>query len=99
MMVTELRIYTINKGALDEFAKVWCQGVCPLRLRLGSKVDGAWTIKETNQFVWILSYDGPEDWQTKQEEYYNSPERKALRPDPLQLVARIEKYFITPVKA
>ena len=98
IMVTQLRIYTINKGKLDEFVRLWCERVYPLRLKLGFKVDGAWTIKETNQFVWVLRYDGPEEWQTKKEEYYNSPERKALTPDPVQLIARIEQYFVTPVK-
>jgi hypothetical protein len=96
-MVTQLRIYTINKGKLDEFVKAWFKGVYPLRLKLGFKVDGAWTVKATNQFVWILRHDGPEDWQTKQEDYYNSPERKALTPDPVQLIARIEEFFITSV--
>ncbi len=97
-MVSQLRTYTINKGKLDEFVKAWREGVYPLRLKKGFKIDGAWTIKESNQFVWILSYDGPEDWQAKQDQYYDSPERKTLSPDPAQHIARSAEWFISPVK-
>ncbi len=97
-MVSQLRIYIINKGKLDEFVKAWSEGVYQLRLKKGFRIDGAWTIKENNQFVWILSYDGPEDWQTKQDQYYDSPERKALNPDPAQYVGSSEEWFISPVK-
>ena len=48
-------------------------------------------------FVWIVSYDGPEDWEAKQAAYYGSPERAAVEPDPAQHIARAEKYFINPV--
>lgn len=97
-MVSQLRIYTVNKGKLDEFVKVWVKQVCPLRLKQGFKIDGAWAIKDNNQFVWILSYDGPEDWKAKQVAYYDSAERKAMSPDPSQYIARIEEYFITQVE-
>ncbi len=97
-MISQLRTYTINKGKLDEFVKAWSEGVYQLRLKKGFRIDGAWTIKENSQFVWILSYDGPEDWQTKQDQYYDSPERKALNPDPAQYIASSEEWFISPVK-
>jgi hypothetical protein len=97
-MTSQVRIYTINKGKLNEFVKAWNKGVVPLRLRHGFKIGGAWTVKENNQFVWILTYDDPEDWHTKQEVYYNSPERKALDPDPAQYIARVQEYFISSIK-
>ncbi len=97
-MVSQLRIYTINKGKLDEFVQAWAEGVYPLRIKFGFRIDGAWTVKENNQFVWILTYEGPEDWQAKQDEYYNSNERKALNPDPAHYIARVEAWFISPVR-
>lgn len=97
-MTSQLRIYTINKGKLDEFVTAWKKGIVPLRLKHGFKLDGAWTVKENNQFVWILTYNGPEAWQIKQDTYYNSPERKALDPDPAQYIARVEECFISSIK-
>lgn len=97
-MVSQLRIYTINKGKLDAFVKAWREGVYPLRLKQGFKIDSAWIIEDQNEFIWILTYDGPQDWQTKEDEYYSSTERKALDPDPAQYIAKIEKWFMTPVR-
>ncbi len=96
-MPSQLRIYTINKGKRDDFVRAWSAGVYPLRLKYGFKITSAWVIKERNEFVWILSYDGPGDWQTREAVYYGSPERVALNPDPAQHIAKTEQWFISPV--
>jgi len=54
-------------------------------------------IRERNQFVWILSYAGREDWAAQEAAYHNSPERRALDPDPGQYVAGQDRWFLTPV--
>jgi len=96
-MPIQIRIYTINRGKLQAFAEAWLQGVYPLRLKHGFAIPGAWTIEETNQFVWLIGYDGPETWEAKEEAYYHSPERMALDPDPAQYIARAEHSFVQPV--
>ncbi len=95
-MVTELRMFTINEGRLDDFVRAWLDGVYPLRLRKGYRIDGAWIIRERNTFVWLLSHDG-DDWDAQEKAYYASPERAAVTPDPAQHIARVEKWFLTPV--
>ena len=57
-MVTELRVFTINKGRLDDFVKAWMAGVYPLRIKRGYRIEGAWVIRERNEFIWVLSHDG-----------------------------------------
>jgi hypothetical protein len=94
---SQLRTYTINRGKMDEFVAGWKAGIVPLRLKYGFTVDGGWVIEGENKFVWILSYDGPEDWEAKNGVYYNSPERKLLDPDPAQYIANIQAHFITSV--
>ncbi len=96
-MITQLRIYTINKGKLDDFVKAWREGVYPLRQKFGFKIEGAWIIKERNEFVWMMSYDGPEDWINHDAAYYASPERAALNPDPAQYIAKAEHWFMEAV--
>ncbi len=93
----QIRIYTINRGKLDEFTRLWRQGIAPIRRKVGFQIAGAWVIRETNQFIWLIGYDGPEDWSVKDQEYFNSPERKKLDPDPASLIARTEQYFVDPV--
>jgi hypothetical protein len=95
-MPTQLRIYTINRGRLDDFVAAWTKGIYPLRRRLGYEIE-AWTIKERNEFVWILRYDGPEPWEEKEKAYYGSAERKALNPDPAQWIAQAEQWFMVSV--
>ncbi len=93
----QLRIYTINRGKMDDFVKAWRQGIAPIREKVGFTIEKAWVVKETNQFMWILRYDGTEDWAVKDKQYFDSPERKQLNPDPAQWIARTEQYFIDPV--
>ncbi len=96
-MVAQLRVYTVNRGKMQDFVRAWRDGVYPLRLKHGFRITGAWVIEETNQFVWLMSYAGPEAWDDKERAYYESPERTSLAPDPTHYVARAEQYFLTPV--
>jgi len=95
-MPTQLRIYTINRGALDQWVSEWEQQIKPLRLRLGFEILGAWKIRETNQFAWLLGYHGPESWETLDNAFHQSEERRSMRPDPARHIARIEQYFVQP---
>lgn len=92
-MYHQMRVYTINRGAMDTFVRAWQQGVYPLRIKMGFRVGGAWINRETNQFIWILSYDG-DDWDGANAAYYNAPERKSLDPDPASMIARMETYMV-----
>lgn len=96
-MTVQLRIYTINRGHLDDFVGAWRSGVLPLRNRLGYTVEHACAIKETNQFVWMVRLADTEDWTAREAAYYASPERAALSPDPAQWIARAEQYFVQPI--
>lgn len=95
--VAQLRLYTIDKGRLDDFANAWRAGVYPLRTKLGYRIHFAAKIPTTNQFVWLLTYDGPEAWEKKEAAYYGSAERKSLSPDPAQWIAQPQQLFVTPV--
>ena len=92
-MKTQLRIYTINRGQLHQFAKEWEEKIRPLRESLGFQVAAAWLLEETSQFVWLLIYDGPQPWETLDAAYYTSPTRLAMNPNPARLIARAEEYF------
>jgi hypothetical protein len=96
-MEWQLRMYAIDEGKLDEFVRGWRGGVVPLRRRMGFTVAGAWTIPEESRFVWIVGYDGPEGFAARNEQYYASPDRAGLDPDPARLVARGQHWMVTPV--
>jgi NIPSNAP len=91
---TQVRIFTINKGKMNEFLSAWQKGVYPLRIKNGFKIEGAWVVQEKNKFIWILSYDGPDGFEAKDSAYYASQGRTTLKPDPVDYIADSEKYFI-----
>lgn len=96
-MPVQIRIYTINRGALHEFAAEWQTTIKPLRLKLGFQILGAWTVEATNQFVWLMSHEDAESWERLDQAYHNSEERKAMQPNPARHIARMEQYFMEPV--
>ena len=95
--MTQVRIFTINRGKMEVCIDAWLKGVYPLRIRNGFKIEGAWMVKEKSKFIWILSYDGPEGFEAKDSAYYASESRKTLNNDPAQYIADVEKYFIESV--
>jgi len=96
-VTTQLRIYRIEDGMLDDFVEAWEGGVRPLRERLGFRVDGAWVDRDRNRFVWPVPYDGPETFEEHNAAYYASPERAALTPDPAELIVEADTGFVEPV--
>ena len=93
-MVTQLRIYTIREGHMNDWVRGWRQGVVPLRRKFGYRVEGGWTIRGESRFVWLLSHDGKESWEDLEKLYYSSPERNALTPDPAEWVEKAETWFL-----
>lgn len=95
----QLRLYTINREKLEEFARLWREGVLPLRRQQGFTVPFAWTVPATNQFVWMLCYAGPDGFEARDKAYYASDARARLASDPRPLIARAEQWFVEPALA
>ncbi|KPI25795.1 NIPSNAP family containing protein [Actinobacteria bacterium OV320] len=75
---TQLRTYTVRDGLLDAWVDRWREEIVPLRLELGFTIGGAWVDRGRNQFVWLISYEGPETFAERNALYWSSPERKAM---------------------
>ena len=61
----------------------------PSVANIGGRV-GAWVADDKDEFVWILSYDGPDGFDAADARYYASPARAALDPDPAQWFETVE---------
>lgn len=96
-MTVQLRIYAIKPGKMDAFLKGWIGDVYPLRRKHGFRIPGAWAIQETNTFVWLLEYDGPEGFEAKDAAYYASEDRTSLDPDPATHVEKAEQRFVRTI--
>jgi NIPSNAP len=93
----QLREYTVKPGEMQEWLGEWRSKIVPLRERHGFEVLGAWTVDSTDQFIWIISYNGPKSWEEANDDYYSSPERKAMDPDPARRLAKTDTRFMTAV--
>lgn len=96
-MTTQLRIYTVKDGLLDEWAKRWRDEIVPLRLAMGFKLAGAWTDPVRNQFIWLISYDGPESFEERNRQYWASAERHAMSLDPDDYLVSTEERTVDTV--
>ena len=90
--VVQYRLFTVDKGRLDDFVRVWKEKIYPLRLKTGYRIPFAAKIPETNQFVWLLTYDGPKSWEQIGAEYTEA--RKGISPDPLDWVPVTETHLV-----
>lgn len=97
-MTTELRDYLIAEGRLDEWVEGWLRQVLPLRQKHGFSVDAAWIVEGENRFVWLLSREGDQQaFEAANLAYYDSPERKAIKPDPARLIIEQRHMFLRRV--
>jgi hypothetical protein len=96
--VIQMRIFTIGPGEMDDWISEWTAKVLPLREEAGFGLVSAWTISETNQFVWFLRYDGAEPFEAADKAYYQSAERRGLDPDPARHVVEAHSWFVTPLE-
>jgi NIPSNAP protein len=97
--VSQLREYAVKPGEMDAWVAEWRAKIAPLRERHGFEIIGAWTVEGTDQFVWIIRYRGPKSWPEADRDYYESPERKAIDPDPARHLAATSTRFIRDVTA
>ena len=97
-METQLRVYTVADRAFDAWLEEWRAHVAPLRKQFGFRVLGPWEDRPTNTFVWMLEYDGPDDFAAADARYYASPERQSLDPDPARHLTSVETRLLRLVE-
>jgi len=93
----QLREYTVKPGEMAQWLEEWRSQIVPLRLKHGFRILGSWTVDGTDQFVWIISYDGPMSWTEADRDYYQSSERKAIDPDPARHLANTNARMMSAV--
>lgn len=78
MTVAHLRTYTINKGQMDAWLKLFNEKLVPLLDEHEINVEGAWLNEEKTQFIWVRSYgDSTTDIEKKEAAFYGSEWWKA----------------------
>jgi len=71
-MVGQLRIYTINKGMVESWLKLFHEVIAPKTLGFGMGIQSAWMNEEKTKFIWIRTYENIEDIKIKEDAFYGS---------------------------
>jgi hypothetical protein len=85
-MVTQVRIYTINRGMLDSWIELFNAKIVPTSAKFGVHVVGAWANRPQNEFIWVREFESDD----KLKVYENSAERAAYTGQTGQHIAKIE---------
>jgi hypothetical protein len=93
-MQSQLRIYSIKDGMLDEFVEFWRAEIVPLRRRFGFAVAGAWADTDTRTFAWVVTHP---DFERAAADYYDSPDRRSLSRDPGEFIESSELRLMESV--
>lgn len=72
-MVTQVRIYTVNRGMLDSWVAHFNEKIVPTSAKYGVRVLGAWVNRPQNEFIWVRAFENEEALK----KYEDSPERAA----------------------
>jgi NIPSNAP len=99
LAVTEyqLRIYKIRIDRMAEFTEGWRTHIVPSRERFGFKIVTALANTENGDFVWLLRWDGPEEYEAADRAYYESPGRKSISWDPAPFIMADELRILSQV--
>ena len=64
-MISQIRIYTVNKGEMDNFLKHFKDEIAPIHERIGVPIVGTWVNRPQNEFIWVRSYKDKADLEAK----------------------------------
>ena len=68
-MISQIRIYTINKGEMDSFLKHFKEDIESLHQKIGVPIIGSWVNRPQNEFIWIRSYKDKAELEAKNKEF------------------------------
>ena len=95
-MTSQLRIYTINRGMMDEWVKLFTESLVPMQEKHGIEIDGTWVSEDDTRFIWIRSFANLEDVKTKETAFYGSPEWTAVMDHARSHIARMDIQTMEP---
>ena len=80
-MISQLRTYTINRGMMASWIKLFNEQLLPMQQSFGMKIDAAWVNEDQTEFIWVRSFSDAEAMNRQEAAFYASPEWLAVRED------------------
>jgi NIPSNAP len=88
-MISQIRIYTINKGEMDNFLKHFKDEIMVLHQKIGVPIVGTWVNRPQNEFIWVRNYKDKAELEAKTEEF-----RAAVAAAGVKLGANVAKMEV-----
>ena len=95
-MISQLRMYTVNRGMMDQWVKFFTETLVPMQEKHGIKIEGMWVNEDSTQFIWIRSFADAEDMKAKGR-FSSFPEWQAVRDHVMSHLAREDVQTMEPV--
>ena len=94
-MAAHLRVYTVNKGKMDEWLKHFKSVLVSMMQKHGMSVHSAWVNADRTEFIWIREYRGG-DIEGCEKPFYASPEWSETVDYTRSMLAKVEIRVIEP---
>ena len=76
----QMRSYTINKGMMDSWIKLFESGIKPAHEAVGMPVVATWVNADHNQFIWVRRFPEGADVPAMEAAFSESEGFKSLNP-------------------
>ena len=86
----QMRSYTINKGMMDSWVKLFESGLRPAHEAVGMPVVATWVNADHNQFIWVRRFPEGADVPAKEAEFLASEGFKSLGSQPGDHIAKMD---------
>ncbi|MDA0264201.1 MAG: NIPSNAP family protein [Chloroflexi bacterium] len=86
----QMRTYTINKGMMDSWLKLFESGIKPAHEAMGIPVVATWVNADRTQFIWVRRFQDGDDVPAKELAFRNSPGFQALGDQPSSHIAKMD---------
>ena len=60
-MISQLRIYTINRGMMDSWLKLFEEHIRPIHQGLAIPIEASWVNADRTEFLWVRSFNTVEE--------------------------------------
>lgn len=78
-MAVQLRRYQFPAGSLELMLPWWHANIPALRERFGFRIEFAYALHESCEFVWAVSFPGTiDEFERAERGYFDSPERAVV---------------------
>jgi len=93
-MLSQIRIYTINKGEMDAFLKHFKDEIMMLHELIGVPIVGTWVNRPQNEFIWVRTYADKADLEAKTKAFQAEVGKAGIK-----LGANVAKMEVREVEA